>query len=75
MACSQTVGANLCQRHRVRLNLSTDSIVYKHAESVYLSILMRRKDYVHVSIVIYIVSFVLWLTCIPGPQEKEHEVS
>ncbi len=26
-ACSQTVGANLCQRHRVRENLSTDSSI------------------------------------------------
>ena len=74
MACSQTVGANLCQRHRVRENLSTDSIVYKQAESVYLSILiLRRKDlctciYCYL---VYMVSFVLWLTGIPGPQEKE----
>ncbi len=45
MACNQTAGANLCQRHRVRENLSTDSsiaqtvyiYVYKQAVTVYLS--------------------------------------
>ncbi len=36
MACSQTVGVNLCQRHSVRENLSTDSIVSRQAESVCL---------------------------------------
>ncbi len=64
MACSQTVGANLCQRQRVYS--STDSIVYVNKQ---------RKD---VCTCIYCyqtcahASFVsLWLTGIPGPQEKE----
>ncbi len=78
MACSQTVGANLCQRHRVRENLSTDSkiIVYINKQKLCINIYTEKKKlvYMYMNLLLsslYMVSFVLWLTGIPGPQEKE----
>ncbi len=58
---------------------STDSSIYSTDSTVYLN--KQRKDLctciycyqtcVHASIVIYLYGISLWLTGIPGPQEKE----
>ncbi len=71
----QTVGANLCQRHRLRENLSTDSSIAQTVQYInkqevcYIN--TEKKRLVYMNLFYNYVIIVLWLTGILGPQEKD----